>query len=68
MKFVVFFALLAIGYVNSEHITDYGEVKGRPLNIDYVFSDRAMYKIQNKTVTLPRVKYYLNFSLIIIKR
>lgn len=59
MKYAAIIALAFIGicYVQSEHITDYGNVKGRAINLDYVVAERQMFKIQNKTVTIPRVSY-----------
>lgn len=58
----VFFALVCIGvcYVNSETITVYGNVEGQVMNIENLFAEREMFKMQNLTVTLPRVNILSN--------
>lgn len=58
MKFIVLFALVCVGvvFVESAHVTDYGNVKSAAMNVENIYVDRAMFKVQNKTVTLPWVR------------
>lgn len=63
MKFAVLFALVCISYANSESVMDLGNTKGRAINIEYVVADRQMFKIQNRTVTIPRVRNIFQFRM-----
>lgn len=63
MKFFVFFALVCVEvcFVESARTTDYGNVDSSAMNVENIHVDRTMFKIQNRTVTLPWVR---NFGIV----